>query len=249
MHGLGKPAELRAGQGKPKIVFLATAEAGLDVLVDLSSQRMPNFAVELHDPFARFETDQMVDLVLMRPMVESDVTRYLVAGRRLYPNAAMGLLVGGRLLSGSVELLQSGLVRGLVPLNMDIGVLAAVLGILVAGGEYCPPDLAMRFPKPGVVQTGEREDGRNYAAHRLTPRETQIMGLLSKGLQNKIIAAQMGLSEHTVKAHVRNLFAKLRVSNRTQAVAKCRDWIGDSRYDAAGDPMRGNGAQLHLSPR
>lgn len=53
----------------------------------------------------------------------------------------------------------------------------------------------------------------------LTARERQILKLVSEGYQNKLIADRMALSEHTVKAHVHNLIAKLRVSNRTQAAA------------------------------
>lgn len=53
----------------------------------------------------------------------------------------------------------------------------------------------------------------------LTARERQILQLVSEGYQNKLIADRMALSEHTVKAHVHNLIAKLRVTNRTQAAA------------------------------
>lgn len=53
----------------------------------------------------------------------------------------------------------------------------------------------------------------------LTIREREILEFVSKGFQNKTIADRMALSEHTVKAHVHNLIAKLRVSNRTQAAA------------------------------
>jgi len=57
----------------------------------------------------------------------------------------------------------------------------------------------------------------------LTVREREILQLVSEGFQNKIIANRMALSEHTVKAHVHNLIAKLRVTNRTQAAACFHD--------------------------
>lgn len=60
---------------------------------------------------------------------------------------------------------------------------------------------------------------RSSAIDTLTARERQILKLVSEGFQNKLIADRMALSEHTVKAHVHNLIAKLRVSNRTQAAA------------------------------
>jgi DNA-binding NarL/FixJ family response regulator len=55
---------------------------------------------------------------------------------------------------------------------------------------------------------------------RLTHREGEVLALLSKGQMDKEIAARLGLSIYTVHEHVRNIFEKLRVHNRTEAVVK-----------------------------
>ena len=52
----------------------------------------------------------------------------------------------------------------------------------------------------------------------LTDRETEVLGLLSRGLANKQIAVTLGISEHTVKFHVSSIYTKLDVTNRTEAV-------------------------------
>jgi DNA-binding NarL/FixJ family response regulator len=52
----------------------------------------------------------------------------------------------------------------------------------------------------------------------LTDRESEVLGLLSKGLANKQIAVALGISEHTVKFHVSSIYTKLNVTNRTEAV-------------------------------
>lgn len=52
----------------------------------------------------------------------------------------------------------------------------------------------------------------------LTERETEVLGLLAKGLANKQIAASLGISEHTVKFHVSSIYTKLNVTNRAEAV-------------------------------
>lgn len=52
----------------------------------------------------------------------------------------------------------------------------------------------------------------------LTERESEILGLLSKGLANKQIANALGISEHTVKFHVSSIYQKLNVTNRTEAM-------------------------------
>jgi DNA-binding CsgD family transcriptional regulator len=55
--------------------------------------------------------------------------------------------------------------------------------------------------------------------HGLTPRELQVLRLVSAGRTNKAIAAELVLSERTVDRHLSNIFTKLRVSSRTAATA------------------------------
>lgn len=55
-------------------------------------------------------------------------------------------------------------------------------------------------------------------SHPFSKREVEIMQMLAKGFSNKEIAQQLLLSEHTVKTHVANIFAKLEVNNRAEAV-------------------------------
>ena len=52
----------------------------------------------------------------------------------------------------------------------------------------------------------------------LTPREIQVMELVKDGKRNKEIASLLGISEETVQVHLKNIFAKLKVSERTAAV-------------------------------
>ena len=53
---------------------------------------------------------------------------------------------------------------------------------------------------------------------RLSGREAEVLALVARGAANKEIARSMGLSVRTVEAHVRNIFAKLQVGSRTEAV-------------------------------
>jgi DNA-binding CsgD family transcriptional regulator len=52
----------------------------------------------------------------------------------------------------------------------------------------------------------------------LTPRETEVLGLLAEGLANKEIAAQLAFSTHTAKFHVESILRKLDAVNRAEAV-------------------------------
>jgi two-component system, NarL family, response regulator len=74
-----------------------------------------------------------------------------------------------------------------------------------AGGHPMATDVRARLDKRAAQPT-------------LTPREIQVLQLVSQGKRNKEIAAILGLSEDTVPVHVKNIFAKLRVNERTAAV-------------------------------
>ena len=74
-----------------------------------------------------------------------------------------------------------------------------------AGGHPMDPDVQARLEERAAQPT-------------LTPREVQVLQLVSQGKRNKEIAAILGLSEDTVPVHVKNIFGKLHVNDRTAAV-------------------------------
>lgn len=68
-----------------------------------------------------------------------------------------------------------------------------------------------------------RESRAREAAGLLTPRELEIVQRLCRGLRNKEIASQLSISEHTVKVHLRNIYAKLGVDGRLALVRYAED--------------------------
>jgi LuxR family transcriptional regulator, maltose regulon positive regulatory protein len=63
----------------------------------------------------------------------------------------------------------------------------------------------------------------NALAEPLTAREREVLTLIAEGLSNQELAARLHLSPQTVKVHTRNIYSKLGVASRTQAVARGRD--------------------------
>jgi DNA-binding NarL/FixJ family response regulator len=63
------------------------------------------------------------------------------------------------------------------------------------------------------------EIAEHSADDALTPREVDVLLLVGKGNANKAIAAQLSLTEETVKSHIRNILSKLQANDRTHAVA------------------------------
>jgi DNA-binding NarL/FixJ family response regulator len=85
--------------------------------------------------------------------------------------------------------------------------LLAAIRSVSAGKISLPPEIAQRL----------RE---RLTEPEITPREKEILTLVSKGRANKEIAAQLGIAEDTVKQHVSRILQKLRVSDRAQATAE-----------------------------
>jgi two-component system nitrate/nitrite response regulator NarL len=68
-----------------------------------------------------------------------------------------------------------------------------------------------------ILQTGEEPGSAASLAKQLTGRERQILGHVAAGLSNKAIARTLGISNDTVKLHVRHILAKLGLSSRVEA--------------------------------
>ena len=65
---------------------------------------------------------------------------------------------------------------------------------------------------------------RNAApSHHLTDREREVLQLVARGLPNKLIARELGISEKTVKAHLTTVFQRIGVTDRVQAAMWARD--------------------------
>jgi NarL family two-component system response regulator LiaR len=72
-----------------------------------------------------------------------------------------------------------------------------------------------------------KAEGRKEAAKILGTRELEVLRLASKALSNQQMADKLGLSLHTIEAHMRHIFTKLKVGSRTEAVlyALKQGWI------------------------
>lgn len=104
------------------------------------------------------------------------------------------------------EIRQSSRAWGILPTDASAEELSAAVQALAQGLVVGAPTLLFESEN-GVPLQGP-----------LTERESEVLGLLSKGLANKQIAVALGISEHTVKFHVSSIYQKLDVTNRTEAV-------------------------------
>ncbi|HWK68781.1 MAG TPA: response regulator transcription factor [Rhizobiaceae bacterium] len=130
------------------------------------------------------------------------------------------------------EILGSQLIRGILPMNLGLDAWLSVVRLMLCGGEYYPPRMFRSFAE----RTGDNRNilptyggrsthrGRDTDLADLTAREIQILEMVARGMQNKTIAAEFRLSEHTVKIHLHNIISKLGAHNRTEAAARFRNF-------------------------
>ncbi|WP_170761986.1 helix-turn-helix transcriptional regulator [Ruegeria lacuscaerulensis] len=118
---------------------------------------------------------------------------------------------------------------GYLPMNVAPDVWRSILRLLMHEELYLPSFLAdcvsaaQNQNKPCLVSdtTVQKPLKATKAPHpifsKLTRREKQVLHLVSRGQSNKIIASNLGITEHTVKLHMHNVVGKIGVSNRTAA--------------------------------
>lgn len=96
--------------------------------------------------------------------------------------------------------------------------LAQALRAVARGEVLVQPQLAARL----LARSGSQEQKRmlGMPQESLTAREQEVLQLLARGLRNKEIAARLIVSERTVTFHLANIYAKLHVSGRTEALSK-----------------------------
>lgn len=121
-----------------------------------------------------------------------------------------------------VEVVKAG-AAGYLLKDIDPGMLIKAIRTIYSGESFIYPTLAKKLfgeisrleekAKQGTASILQR--GRNDG---LTMREIEVLQLIAKGLSNQEIANQLFLSEKTVKNHLTNIFRKLDVADRTQAV-------------------------------
>jgi two-component system, NarL family, nitrate/nitrite response regulator NarL len=111
-------------------------------------------------------------------------------------------------------------IAGMVLGTGDLPDLAATVAAVVRGETACPPAVVaalVRYLSSAHTQ-GDDPPGDEH----LTCREREILVLIEQGLTNKEIAVRLGIEVRTVKNHVHNLLAKLRVRHRSEAAARLR---------------------------
>jgi DNA-binding NarL/FixJ family response regulator len=110
-------------------------------------------------------------------------------------------------------------VSGFVMKDATLEDLVNTIRCVAEGAHVLPPQMTgtlfSQIAREAVASNGPQA----LEAVRMTPRERQVINLISEGLGNKQIAARLHIATHTVKSHVRNIMEKLALHTRLQIAA------------------------------
>lgn len=183
---------MRAG-----LVGLIKSQAGMDVIAEASDGEE---AIEVYD-------DVRPDIVLMDlRMPGTGGVEAILAIRKKDPEARVIVLSTYDLDEDIHRAIQSGAKSYLLK-DMPIEEIASTIRAVYEGDTALPRQVANR-----LTERSQRE--------QLTERERDVLESLIKGRSNKEIASSLCISEDTVKSHLKTLFTKLRVRDRTGAAVE-----------------------------
>ncbi|GGD95631.1 helix-turn-helix transcriptional regulator [Aureimonas endophytica] len=200
---------------------------------------------ELEAAYQRF--DPQLALILVDVALREDLREHAPAILRSQPGASLALFFSDeRAVVDWPDVLGTPFVRSVLPMNLRLDVWLAAMRLILIGGDYLPFALLGAFASraaggavlersapPPAPMLGPRPGFRD-----LTLREQQILELVARGRQNKLIAAALDLSEHTVKIHLHNIIRKLGVHNRTEAARLYLDGLAARPAARGGEGAR-----------
>ena len=168
------------------------------------------------DDGLRLVEERQPDVVLldmrMPQMSGLDMLKRLSSNRQMMPVA---MLTTSREERDVLESLQSG-AQGYLLKDMEPDELITALGDIVSGHTVVAKELTAVLARAVQGDPGESPSA-GHAFDELTPREREILCHLAEGQSNKVIARNLGISDGTVKLHVKAILRKLGVHSRVEA--------------------------------
>jgi len=173
-----------------------------------------------HDAFQVLNDDPTFELVLVdRNLVQEDGLAALRRLGTLHPGLARVLISG----DDSTEVMDAALhagAQGFLPKSLSIGEMLAAIDRVLEGDVYWPR--CAHTPRVAAAKLAV-DATVTPSPPLLTPRQMQVLRLLSEGRSNAEMAEALGISERTVKAHLAGVFEALGVDSRVRVLIKARE--------------------------
>jgi two-component system nitrate/nitrite response regulator NarL len=168
------------------------------------------------------EADATPELVISSQAVKDEAD--LRAIREAFPSARIVVLADDL----TVDVLRAAMgggADGFLIKNVSPEALIQSLQLIMLGEKVFPTNLASMLLDMSAIAP-------QHSIRGLSPREQEILQALVTGASNKMIAIRLGITEATVKVHLKTLLRKIDVNNRTQAAI----WAMNNGFTADGAP-------------
>jgi DNA-binding NarL/FixJ family response regulator len=168
----------------------------------------------------RLATELQPDLVLMDVAMPGgggmDATRRIASAA---PRVAIVMLTASEDIDDLFAAIKAG-ARGYLLKNLESTELRSMLEAVGRGEAAITPGIAARILSELARSERPAEEPATLGPDHLTERELDVLRLVVDGRRNKEIAADLGISENTVKFHLRNILDKLHAQSRSEVVAR-----------------------------
>lgn len=192
----GLSTELNATEG---IEVVAEAETGVDAVRATLAHRPDVLVLDLH-------LREMSGVGVIREVVlRAPETRVLVFSAIEDDGALLAAVSAGA--------------RGYLLKNSTNVQLVRGVHVVAAGESIFSPDVATRIS----ALLSRPPDRDHYPFPDLTVREREVLDLLAAGMQNSAIARKLNLASKTISNYISNIYAKLRLADRAEAIVRARD--------------------------
>ncbi|AAW40271.1 MAG: response regulator transcription factor [Dehalococcoides mccartyi] len=169
---------------------------------------------EAVDMVGQFKPDVVLMDIVMPRLTGVEATKLI---KKNNPSTCILILTAYSDIRYILGLLEAGASGYLLKSAKSDEIVGAIRAI--KAGESVLDSIATRKLLERVVNVSKETD-EDKVRGQLSPREIEILQLASKGLSNREIADKLELSMRTVKAHLSNIFNKMRCSCRTEAIVK-----------------------------
>ena len=209
----------------PAIAVIEPRRLYRECLAVLLSRAFPNHAIEARDRVDDLSARQKLVILLCfdRHAIQSPLTlkRKIGLAQSLWAGVPLAIVVDELERNASLALARIGFADMVETSSCASSVVEMVRAMLRHARRdlnLAPPleGLEGRQAHKGVHLGGPADASESLSSRHITARENDIMRLLRAGDQNKTIAFRLGISESTVKVHLRHLMLKFNAHNRTQ---------------------------------
>jgi two-component system, NarL family, nitrate/nitrite response regulator NarL len=188
-------------------MLLGALDASMDITLTPTAEEGVRMAAGHH-----------FDLILMDWHMEGlSGAEALSALREANPRAQLVVLSGEKNPSLIRSVVEQGAV-GFIPKDIAPEALLDALQTIAGGGIYLPAAVLAGIDAPGDSSPASPLRDIVQAFPALTQRQSEVLCSALRGLPNKLIARELGISDGTVKTHLSVIFRELGVQSRTEAV-------------------------------